>query len=86
MASPHAKTKSFGKTYGKQRKKYCAFCKDKVAYIDYKDVNRLKRFLSDRGKIRPRRVTGTCTQHQQELAIAIKRAREMALIPYFSRK
>lgn len=64
------------------KRKFCAFCKDKVEYIDYKDVNLFKRFLSDRGKIRARRVTGTCAQHQRDLSIAIKRAREMALIPY----
>ncbi len=66
----------------KPRRKYCAFCKDKVDYIDYKDFNLLRRFMSDRGKIRPRRVTGTCAQHQRDLSIAIKRAREMALLPY----
>lgn len=66
----------------KPRRKYCAFCKDKVDYIDFKDINLLRRFMSDRGKIRPRRVTGTCAQHQRDLSIAIKRAREMALIPY----
>ncbi|NCO65583.1 MAG: 30S ribosomal protein S18 [Candidatus Aquicultor secundus] len=69
----------------KPRRKYCAFCKDKVDYIDYKDANLLRRFMSDRGKIRPRRVTGTCAQHQRDLSIAIKRAREMALIPYTQR-
>jgi ribosomal protein S18 len=58
------------------------FCKEKIEYIDYKDINLLKRFLSDRGKIRARRVTGNCAQHQRDLSIAIKRAREMALIPY----
>ncbi|MHB0977582.1 MAG: 30S ribosomal protein S18 [Candidatus Aquicultorales bacterium] len=66
----------------KPRRKYCAFCKDKVEYIDYKDVNLLRRFMSDRGKIRPRRVTGTCAQHQRDLSVAIKRAREVALMPY----
>ncbi len=66
----------------KPRRKYCAFCKDKIEYIDYKDVNLLRRFMSDRGKIRPRRVTGTCAQHQRDLSVAIKRAREMALLPY----
>ncbi len=69
--------------YGRrQRRKYCVFCKDKIDYIDYKDINLLRRFLSDKGKIRPRRVTGTCSQHQRDLAIAVKRAREMALIGY----
>jgi small subunit ribosomal protein S18 len=66
----------------KPRRKYCAFCKDKVEYIDYKDINLLRRFTSDRGKIRPRRVTGTCAQHQRDLSVAIKRAREIALLPY----
>lgn len=66
----------------RQRRKYCYFCKEKVDYIDYKDVNTLKRFLSERGKIRPRRVTGNCTQHQAELSKAVKNAREMALLAY----
>lgn len=66
----------------KPRRKYCAFCKDKIEYIDYKDINLLRRFMSDRGKIRPRRVTGTCAQHQRDLSVAIKRAREIALLPY----
>lgn len=70
----------------KPRRKYCAFCKDKIDYIDYKDTNLLRRFMSDRGKIRPRRVTGTCAQHQRDLSIAIKRAREMALMPYTQRQ
>ena len=65
------------------RKKYCQFCKDGVNYIDYKDVNLLRKYMTDRGKIKPRRVTGVCTQHQHDLATAVKRAREMALVPYF---
>jgi small subunit ribosomal protein S18 len=69
----------------KPGKKYCAFCKKKVDYIDYKDVNILKRYVSDKGKIRARRVTGNCTQHQAALSVAIKRAREMALLPYTSK-
>jgi small subunit ribosomal protein S18 len=64
------------------RKKYCQFCKENSEYIDYKDFGMLRKYMTDRGKIKPRRVTGTCTQHQHELAIAIKRAREMALVPY----
>ena len=64
------------------RRKHCQFCKDKVAYIDYKDAQALRRYITDRGKIKSRRVTGVCTQHQHELATAIKRAREMALLPY----
>lgn len=64
------------------RKRYCYFCREKIDYIDYKDVNLLRRFLSDRAKIRPRRVTGTCAQHQAELSKAVKNAREVALLPY----
>lgn len=66
----------------KSRKKVCAFCVDKVETIDYKDTVRLRRFTSDRAKILPRRVTGTCAYHQRELTTAIKRARHVALLPY----
>ena len=66
------------------RKKVCAFCVDKAEYIDYKDVAKLKRFVSERSKIVPRRVTGTCARHQRELTTAIKRARHVALLPYVS--
>ena len=68
----------------KGRKKVCAFCVDKITEIDYKDVPRLRRYLSDRGKIVPRRVTGTCARHQRELTVAIKRARQLALLPFVS--
>jgi small subunit ribosomal protein S18 len=64
------------------RSKPCVFCKENVSYVDYKDYNMLRRFTSDRGKVRARRVTGLCPQHQREAATAIKRAREMALLPY----
>lgn len=64
------------------RKKVCAFCVDRAEHIDYKDVAKLRRFLSDRGKIVPRRVTGTCAFHQRELTVSIKRARHIALLPY----
>ena len=66
------------------RKKVCVFCVEKVDEIDYKDVARLKRFVSERSKILPRRVTGTCAKHQRELTTAIKRARHLALLPYTS--
>lgn len=66
----------------KGRKKVCAFCVDKVETIDYKDAAKLRRFTSDRAKILPRRVTGTCAYHQRELTTAIKRARHIALLPY----
>lgn len=64
------------------RRKYCQFCKDDTAFIDYKDTQMLRKYMTDRGKIKPRRVTGACTQHQRDIALAIKRAREMALVPY----
>jgi small subunit ribosomal protein S18 len=69
----------------KQKKKFCVFCRDRVDHVDYKDVTTLRRFVSDRGKIRARRVTGTCTQHQRDVAAAVKNAREMALLPYSTR-
>ena len=64
------------------RRKVCAFCADKIERIDYKDTQRLRRYLSERGKIVPRRVTGTCARHQRQLTTAIKRARHLALLPY----
>src|SRR5436309_8990356 len=67
------------------KKKICIFCKDKLDWVDYKDVNLLRRFMSDRGKIRARRVSGNCAQHQREVALAIKTARELALLPYTQR-
>ena len=66
----------------KARKKVCGFCVDKVENIDYKDIARLRRYMSERGKILPRRVTGTCARHQRELTVAIKRDRHLALLPY----
>ena len=66
----------------KARKKVCGFCVDKVEHIDYKDIARLRRYMSERGKILPRRVTGTCARHQRALTVAIKRARQIALMPY----
>ncbi len=64
------------------KRKVCLFCSDKAEVIDYKDGLKLRRFISDRGKIMPRRSTGTCAKHQRALAIAIKRARHLALLPY----
>ena len=66
----------------RRRRKVCAFCADKTVQIDYKEVNRLRRYLSERAKIEPRRKTGTCAGHQRELAVALKRARHVALLPY----
>ena len=68
----------------KGRKKVSSFCVDRVDTIDYKDVAKLRRFISERAKILPRRVTGTCAHHQRELTIAIKRARHLALLPFSS--
>jgi len=68
----------------KPKLKKCQFCKDDVTYIDYKDTGLLRKFISDRGKIRACRVTGNCPQHQRDVATAIKNAREMALLPYTS--
>ena len=68
----------------KGRRKVCAFCVDKCECIDYKDVAKLQKFTSERAKILPRRVTGTCAKHQRELTTAIKRARQVALMPYIS--
>ncbi|MCL2057270.1 MAG: 30S ribosomal protein S18 [Oscillospiraceae bacterium] len=68
----------------KGRKKVCSFCVDKVESIDYKDIPRLRRYISERAKIIPRRVTGTCARHQRQLTAAIKRARHIAFLPYVS--
>jgi small subunit ribosomal protein S18 len=69
----------------RMKKKVCIFCKDQIAFVDYKEVNLLRKFMSDRGKIRARRVSGNCSQHQRDVAIAIKTARELALLPYTQR-
>ena len=66
------------------RRKTCFFCKDKVEEIDYKNVNQLRRYISEKGKIRSRRITGACRRHQVQVGAAVKRAREMALLPYVS--
>lgn len=66
----------------RRRRKVCQFCVDKVTHIDYKDAPKLRKFVSDRGKILPRRMTGTCAMHQRQLTVAIKRARHVALLPF----
>ena len=73
-------------TFSSGRRKSCAFCRDKVDQIDYKDFQSLRRYLSDKGKIRSRRITGACRRHQNQLARAVKRARELALLPYVSER
>jgi len=65
-----------------KKKKVCSFCVDKIDYIDYKDVARLRKFITERAKILPRRITGNCARHQRQLTVAIKRARNMALLPF----
>ena len=71
------------KRMGRRRKKVCVFCADAANNaIDYKDVNKLKRYVSERGKILPRRITGNCAKHQRALTVAIKRARHVSLMPY----
>lgn len=69
----------------RQKKKVCIFCRDGINFVDYKDVNLLRKFMSDRGKIRARRVSGNCAQHQRAVARAIKSTRELALLPYLQR-
>ncbi|MDB5098257.1 MAG: ribosomal protein [Cyanobacteria bacterium RYN_339] len=79
MAKPGGSSKGGGRM---KRRKVCVFCVDKVTFIDYKDVIRLKKYITERGKILPRRVTGNCAKHQRGLTEAIKRSREIALMPY----
>lgn len=66
----------------KRRRKVCAFCVDKIEWIDYKDPNRLRKYMTERAKILPRRITGNCARHQRQLTVAIKRARHLALLPF----
>jgi small subunit ribosomal protein S18 len=82
-ARPRADKKR-GRPFDPSRRRFCHFCKEKIDEVDYKDFTALRRFISDRGKIKSPRVTGTCRRHQRQLATSIKRAREMALIPYVS--
>ena len=82
---PRKRKEKEDKPWKKQKKKFCVFCKDKATSVDYKDVSLLRKFISDRGKIRARRVTGNCAQHQRDVATAVKNAREMALLPYTAR-
>ncbi|HHU51181.1 MAG TPA: 30S ribosomal protein S18 [Firmicutes bacterium] len=69
---------------GKKKRRVCAFCVDKVETVDYKEIGRLRKYITERGKILPRRISGNCAHHQRQLTIAIKRARQVALLPYSS--
>lgn len=82
-AAPAAKA-PFRQNMNHKRKKVCQFCVDKVDEIDFKETAKLRKYISERAKIVPRRVTGTCAKHQRQLAVAIKRARVVALLPYVS--
>jgi small subunit ribosomal protein S18 len=74
--------KEQGKRYFFRRRKVCKFCADKIDYIDYKDVKLISAFVPERGKVLPRRMFGTCAEHQRKLSVAIKRARHIALLPF----
>ena len=83
MESAIMEEKTAPKKYKKPaRRKVCTYCVDHMDHVDYKDIAKLKRFVTEKGKILPRRQTGTCAEHQRTLTVAIKRAREMALLPY----
>ena len=71
-----------GASSGPPKRKSCYFCREKVDEVDYKNINQLRRYVSEKGKIRSRRITGACRRHQRQVALAVKRAREMALLPY----
>lgn len=81
MAKERSRKRGAGKE-SQLRKRNCLFCRESIEDVDYKEVALLKRFLSEKGKIRSRRITGACRKHQSQLSVAIKRAREMALLPY----
>ena len=70
------------KEKSKKRRKVCAFCVDRIQWVDYKDVGRLRKYMTERAKILPRRITGNCARHQRQLTVAIKRARHLALLPF----
>jgi len=82
MATKKPTRRRTGPTAAPGRRKSCYFCRDKVDEIDYKNIAQLRRYISEKGKIRSRRLTGACRRHQLQVAAAVKRAREMALLPY----
>ncbi|HHT06473.1 MAG TPA: 30S ribosomal protein S18 [Hydrogenispora sp.] len=69
---------------GRKKRRVCNFCVDKIEHVDYKDAAKLRKFITERGKILPRRISGNCARHQRQLTVAIKRARQIALLPYSS--
>ena len=81
-AKPKRRTKTRPGTGPGGKRNSCFFCKEKVEEIDYKNYNQLRRYVSEKGKIRSRRITGACRRHQRQVAVAVKRAREVALLPY----
>ena len=85
MANPKKQQRRARPVSTSHRRKFCYFCKEGIERVDYKDYTTLRRFMSERGKIRSRRTTGACRRHQRQVAVAIKRAREVALLPYTSR-
>jgi small subunit ribosomal protein S18 len=84
MAERERKRRRTGPPQGPVRRRNCFFCREGVQEVDYKNYNQLRRYVSEKGKIRSRRITGACRRHQRQVAVAIKRAREMALLPYVS--
>lgn len=84
VISREKKVKRWGRSRYIPRRKFCSFCKDNIKAIDYKDLAKVRPYVSDRGKIEPRRKSGNCAKHQRLLATAVKRARHLALLPYVS--
>jgi small subunit ribosomal protein S18 len=82
VAAPKTDRRKRTAPAGSGRRKSCFFCKSKVDEVDYKNVNELRRYVSEKGKIRSRRISGACRRHQRQVAVAVKRAREIALLPY----
>lgn len=82
MADNKRRSTKGDKPYRRPRKKVCVFCAEKIDDIDYKDAEKLRKYVSDKGKILPRRVTGACAKHQRKITDAVKRARTIALLPY----
>jgi small subunit ribosomal protein S18 len=85
VANPKKQSRRARPAASGRRRKYCFFCKEGVEQVDYKDFTTLRRFMSERGKIRSRRTTGACRRHQRQVSVAIKLARELALLPYTTR-